>query len=109
MKSYAELDIVSCDGCAYIARSDNPGIPGHDDGWQVLSRRGQRGRRGESVRGPQGEMGAKGDKGDDALEIVSWSYDAPGYRAIPFMSNGKPGKELDLRPFFEIFLEEVGH
>ena len=25
-ESYAELDIVSFDGCAYIARSDNPGL-----------------------------------------------------------------------------------
>jgi hypothetical protein len=106
-EAYAELDIVSFDGCAYIARSDNPGLcPG--EGWEPLSKRGAKGRRGEAIRGPQGEKGAKGEKGDDALEIVSWSYDAPGYRAIPFMSNGKPGKELDLRPFFERFLEEVG-
>ena len=75
----------------------------------MLSKRGQRGRKGEAIQGPQGEKGMKGDKGDDALEIVSWSYDAAGYRAIRFMSSGKPGKELDLRPFFERFLEEVGH
>jgi hypothetical protein len=35
-ESYAELDIVSFDGAAYIARSDNPGIPGHGEGWQVF-------------------------------------------------------------------------
>jgi hypothetical protein len=85
--SYAELDIVSFDGCAYIAKSDAPGLcPG--DGWEPLSARGQRGRRGESARGPQGEKGAKGDKGDDALEIVNWHIDPVNYRAIPFMSNG---------------------
>jgi hypothetical protein len=40
--SYAALDIVSFDGCAYIARSDNPGLcPG--EGWEPLSTRGQRG------------------------------------------------------------------
>ena len=35
--SYAELDIVSFDGCAYIARSDAPGLcPG--DGWEPTRR-----------------------------------------------------------------------
>ena len=33
---YGELDIVSFDGCAYIARSDDPGLcPG--EGWEPLS------------------------------------------------------------------------
>ena len=101
------MDIVTFDGAAYIARSDTPGLcPG--DGWEPLSKRGQRGRRGESVKGPQGEKGAKGDKGDDALEIVDWHIDPVNYRAIPFMSNGKPGKPLELRALFERFLEEVG-
>jgi hypothetical protein len=67
------------------------------------------GRRGEAIKGPQGEKGAKGDKGDDALEIVNWHIDPIGYRAIPFMSNGKPGKPLELRALFERFLEGVGH
>jgi hypothetical protein len=106
-ESYAELDIVSFDSCAYIARSDAPGLcPG--EGWEPLSKRGKQGRRGEAIRGPQGEKGAKGDKGDDALEIVNWHIDPVNYRAIPFMSNGKPGKPLELRAFFERFLEEVG-
>jgi hypothetical protein len=102
-ESYAELDIVSFDGCAYIARSDAPGLcPG--DGWEPLSKRGQRGRRGEAIRGPQGEKGAKGDKGDDALEIANWHIDPINYRAIPFMNNGKPGKPLELHALFERFL-----
>jgi len=104
---YEELDIVSFDGCAYIARSADPGLcPG--DGWEPLSQRGQRGRRGEAIRGPQGEKGIKGDKGDDALQVVNWHIDPVNYRAIPFMSNGKPGKPLELRALFERFLEEVG-
>jgi hypothetical protein len=40
---------------------------------------------------------------------VNWHIDPIGYRAIPFMSNGKPGKPLELRALFERFLEEVGH
>jgi hypothetical protein len=106
-ESYAELDIITFDGAAYIARSDNPGLcPG--EGWEPLSKRGQRGRRGEAIKGPQGEKGSRGDKGDDALEIVNWHIDPVNYRAIPFMSNGKPGKPLELRALFERFLEEVG-
>ena len=50
----------------------------------------------------------RGDKGNSALEIVSWCYDVSGYRAIPFASNGTPLPALDLRPFLERFLEEVG-
>jgi hypothetical protein len=94
------------DGCAYIARSDSLGLcPG--EGWEPLSKRGKQGRRGDT-RGPQGEKGAKGDKGDDALEIVNWHVDPVNYRAVPFMSNGRPGKPLELRALFERFLEEVG-
>jgi hypothetical protein len=50
----------------------------------------------------------KGDAGESALEIVNWHIDAPNYRAVPFMSNGTPGKELDLRPLFLQFIQEVG-
>jgi len=74
----------------------------------VLSKRGQRGRKGESITGARGERGAKGDKGESALQIVSWHIDAPHYRAVPFMSNGQPGPELDLRPLFLQLLQEVG-
>jgi len=102
------LDIVEHDGNAWIAKSNYPGVPGHDDNWQLISKRGQRGHRGESVRGAQGEKGAKGDKGDDALEIVNWHIDPVNYRVVPFTSNGKPGKPLELRALFERFLEEVG-
>ena len=106
-EAYAQLDIVSFDGNAFIAQRDNPGIPGHGEGWQSLSQRGKQGRRGESVTGPRGEKGAKGEKGDSALEIVSWSYDVEGYRAIPVASNGTPLPALDLRPFLERFLAEA--
>ena len=61
------------------------------------------------MQGPRGEKGIKGDKGDSALEIVSWHVDAPNYRAIPFMANGTPGPELDLRPLFLQLLQEVGN
>ena len=50
----------------------------------------------------------KGDKGDDAAEIVSWSVDEAAYRVIGFRSDGKPVKELNLRPMFERFLAEAG-
>jgi len=107
-EAYAQLDVVEFEGASYLAKHDNPGIPGHDDGWQVLSKRGQRGRRGENIRGPQGEKGAKGEKGDDALEIVNWHIDPVNYRVVPFTNNGQAGKPLELRALFERFLEEVG-
>ena len=50
----------------------------------------------------------KGDAGESALEIVNWHIDAPNYRAVPFMSNGQPGPELDLRALFLQCLQEVG-
>jgi hypothetical protein len=106
-EAYAQLDVVEFEGASYIAQRDNPGIPGHDDGWQVLSKRGKQGLRGESVRGPQGEKGLKGDNGDDALEIVDWHIDPVNYR-VPFTRDGKAGKPLELRALFERFLEEVG-
>jgi hypothetical protein len=88
---YAQLDIVSFDGAAYIARSDTPGLCS-GDGWEPASKRGKQGRRGESVTGPQGEKGAKADKGDDALEIVNWHIDPVNYRAIPFIEQREARK-----------------
>jgi hypothetical protein len=35
-EAYAQLDVVEYEGASYVAKHDNPGIPGHDDGWQVF-------------------------------------------------------------------------
>ena len=99
---YAELDIVSFDGNAYIARSDNPGIV-PCDGWELII--DQQAGQARPSRGKR-QKGAKGDKGDDAQEIRH--IDPVSYRAIPFMSNGQPGAALEPRDLFLRFLEEWG-
>jgi hypothetical protein len=104
-EKYQRLDVVVYEGASYIARRDDPGIcPG--DGWQLLSGKGSRGSRGET--GPRGEKGDRGPPGADVPTIVSWTIDRAHYRAVPTMSNGKPGAPLDLRPLFEAYHEEAG-
>src|SRR5262249_9614753 len=104
-EKYQRLDIVTYDGASYIARRDDPGIC-PSGGWQLLSGKGSRGRPGEV--GPRGEKGNKGARGEAAPTIISWAVDGVHYRAIPTMSNGKPGAPLDLRPLFEAYHVEAG-
>jgi len=35
---YKELDIIAIDGGTFIARRNNPGIPGDGNGWQTARR-----------------------------------------------------------------------
>jgi hypothetical protein len=103
-KKYEQLDVVTCDGAAFIARRDDPGIcPG--DGWQLLSGKGSRGSRGET--GPCGEKGERGPPGKAAPTVVNWTLDRKNYRAIPTMSDGRAGTPLELRELFEQFLLET--
>lgn len=102
-KKYERLDIVTCDGASFIASYDDPGLcPG--DGWQVLASRGKIGDKGQP-----GPPGKKGERGEAAPTIVSWQLDQERYRAIPFLSDGTPGPELNLRPFFEMYDGETAH
>jgi hypothetical protein len=92
------------DDASYIARRDDPGIcPG--DGWQILSRSGRRGPVGES--GPRGRKGERGARGEATPTIINWTIDRVHYRAIPTLSDGKPGAPLDLRPLFEAYHVET--
>jgi hypothetical protein len=50
--------------------------------------------------GPRGE---KGERGEAVPTIASWYIDRERYRAIPFMTDGSPGPELNLRELFEQF------
>src|SRR5262245_13957445 len=104
---YKHHDIVMVNGSSFASLKDAPGpCPGGD--WRLLSSRGSRGGKGEmGERGPRGEKGDKGQPGADALTIVSWMLDRARYRAIPMMSNGKPGPELELRGLFERFVLET--
>jgi len=106
-KKYQKLDVVIVNGSSFAALNDNPGpCPGDD--WRLLSGRGSRGGKGEiGERGPRGEKGENGAPGADALTITSWMLDRARYRAIPMMSNGKPGPELELRGLFEQFFSKT--
>jgi hypothetical protein len=103
-KTYARLDVVEFDGSSFVALRDDPGIPG-DDGWQLLSGKGNCGATGET--GPRGEKGERGPPGADAPTIVSWTIDRVHYRAVPTMSDGRAGATLDLRELFEQFQVET--
>jgi hypothetical protein len=100
--SYAEMDVVEYMGASYMARRDNPGVPGEGDGWQQLSERGKKGDQGErGLRGPRGE------KGSPALAIDSWKVDPEHYFAIPFLSDGRAAPPLRLRDLFVQFRAET--
>jgi len=105
---YEGFDIVTVDGCAFICRPrqsgrvSRHGLGSFDAGGK--DRHPRRARRTGSAR----LEGHQGDKGNDAAEIVSWCVDDAAYRVIGFRSDGKPVKELNLRPMFERFLAEAG-
>jgi hypothetical protein len=64
--------------------------------------RGARGERGlPGARGPQGEPGLA------APPITAWKIDHERYRAVPFLSDGKPGPAIELRDLFAQFFNEV--
>ena len=67
--------------------------------------KGQPGPPGE--RGEPGPPGRRGERGEAAPTIVSWQLDQARYRAIPFLSDGTPGPELNLHPFFEAYHDEL--
>jgi hypothetical protein len=103
VEAYDELDVVVLNGASFIARTNNPG-PCPGEGWQMIARQGQRGVAGEKgERGPKGDAGAPGAPGADAPTLRSWKVDRKRFVAVPIMSDGKPGAELELRPLFEQF------
>src|SRR5262249_60239336 len=104
--SYKRFDIVRLDGTAFIARRDNPGVPGiSEDGWQLMSRPGGRGPAGDI--GPRGRKGERGARGEDAPEIVGWHLERESYRAFPVLAGGKLGPELYLRRLFHHHQQEM--
>jgi hypothetical protein len=56
--------------------------------------------------GLPGHNGAQGPAGPSAPTIVSWHIDRERYRAIPILSDGLPGPELNLWPLFEPLFEQ---
>jgi hypothetical protein len=109
-QDYARLDIVTFDGSSYIARQDSPG-PCPGEGWCILASAGGTGPQGttgpKGERGPRGLTGEAGPKGGPGAVIVGWSPDYAGFKATPIMSDGSEGSALDLRPFFQVFLDQT--
>ena len=104
-QQYRQFDIVTCDGNCYIARRDDPGLPGHDDSaWQLLAR-GSRGPSGDV--GPRGQKGERGPPGETVPTVVNWTLDHKNYTVIPTMSDGRGGAPLELRGLFEQFFMET--
>jgi hypothetical protein len=68
-------------------------------------RQGERGVRGE--RGAPGERGEKGEPGNSSPEITAWKVERAAYRLLPVLANGEMGEPIDVREFFEQFLEEL--
>lgn len=100
--AYQKLDIVACDGAAFIARHDGPGrCPG--DGWQLISRQGKPGRKGElGERGPRGEKGEPGEMPRIVATEINENYD------LIILRSDNTREVIALRPGFERFLAEVG-
>jgi hypothetical protein len=109
-QDYDRLDVVTLDGSSYIARQHSPG-PCPGEGWRVLASAGATGPQG--ISGPKGEPGPRGltgeagPKGAPGAVIVGWSPDYASFTATPIMSDGSEGPALDLRPFFQKFLDET--
>jgi hypothetical protein len=99
---YKKLDVVACDGAAFIAKSDGAGICPGDD-WQLISRQGRQGRPG-----PKGPRGDKGDRGEPGATIRSWQVDRERYRVSPSWTDAQVGPSMELRSMFEHFLIETG-
>ena len=92
-EEYGRLNIVSKDGCAWLAKRDHPqGLPGASDDWSLVACRGKTGQpgpigpRGEpGPPGPQGDVGPQGPpglEGPPALfpQVKAWSAEAISYR-----------------------------
>ena len=109
-QDYDRLDVVTLDGSSYIARHGSPGAcPG--EGWRILASAGATGPQGiagpKGDRGPRGLTGEAGPKGTPGAVIVGWTPDYTDFKATPIMSDGREGPALDLRPFFQEFLDQT--
>jgi hypothetical protein len=109
-QDYDRLDVVTLEGSSYIARQGSPG-PCPGEGWRTLASAGATGPQG--IRGPKGEPGPRGltgeagPKGAPGASSVGWTPDYVGFKATPIMSDGREGPPLDLRPFFQEFLDQT--
>jgi hypothetical protein len=102
--AYRRLDVVALNGGSFVALKDKPG-PCPGSGWQLIASQGKRGVAGE--RGERGPPGPRGDAGASGGTIRDWKIDRARYLAMPVMSDGSDGPQLELRGLFEQFFSEV--
>jgi hypothetical protein len=91
---YRRLDVVALNGGSFVALKDKPG-PCPGSGWQLVASQGKRGVAGE--RGERGPPGPRGDAGASSATICDWKIDRARYLAMPVMSDGRDGPQLELR------------
>jgi len=101
---YRRLDVVALNGGSFVALKDKPG-PCPGSGWQLVASQGKRGVAGE--RGERGPPGPRGDAGASSATICDWKIDRARYLAMPVMSDGRDGPQLELHGLFEQFFSEV--
>jgi hypothetical protein len=102
--TYKHLDIVVCDGGAFIAKRDNPGICPSSGGWQMMARQGKSGRPGSSgPRGPRGLDGLRGEKGIVPQLVSSEINEA--YELTLTRADGSK-ETIPLRQAFEFYHRE---
>ena len=101
---YRRLDVVALNGGSFVALKDKPG-PCPGPGWQLVASQGKRGVAGE--RGERGPPGPRGDAGASSATICDWKIDRARYLAMPVMSDGRDGPQLELHGLFEQFFSEV--
>jgi hypothetical protein len=84
---YAQGDEVEFEGATFRARQDRPPhAPGYgDDGWDLVSARGERG-----FQGPTGERGETGMCGDVGPQGAPGPQGEPGQRGV----QGRPGRGI---------------
>ena len=67
-------------------------------------KQGERGARGE--RGPAGARGAAGKPAADQPTVIAFKI--KDWRLVSFLSDGRPGPDVDFRPMFEKYHNEAG-
>jgi hypothetical protein len=104
---YEQMDLAVVGGSSFVAIRNDPGpLPG--DGWKLVAGVGKRGPRGyQGKEGERGQQGERGAIGSPAPAIATWRVDRQRYTLRAVYSDGTLSAEMNLRPLFEQFVEEV--
>lgn len=73
---YLALDVISLNGAAFVAKTDDPG-PCPGEGWQLMASQGKTGKPGD-----RGAPGPKGDRGAPGAPVVAVAIDDQGLMTL---------------------------